>query len=422
MAEVAELKKDMTELVTTVRDLAKSVKDASTKIEELAAKLDKLAPLAPMASKLADLPDKVVTLQAASFEHSEQVRALNLAVIRLEKSQPDGKRREEETTDKGASNDGPLPKRPAGSAPPPLPPPFRETPPPPFREPPPHRHRRGPLDDDDDDSADPRFHPRARIEFPTFDGKEDPLPWLNRCETFFRCQNTPERRRVTYAALHLTGTAQLWYYRLELTSGTPSWRRFAQLVQQRFGPPMTDSPVGEIMLLRRSGSVEDYTDKFLTLACRDADLTEAQLVHMFTAGLVNPLKTDVALRRPATLDDAIMLARAYEQRQLLSPSDNIGTLSSSPPRPEVPASSALSSSSATGATTMASVSSAPAGSGLSTPLAASLPRRRLTPAEVTQRRADGLCYNCDEKYTVGHRCKKLFVIEVFGFNDNESEL
>jgi hypothetical protein len=45
-------------------------------------------------------------------------------------------------------------------------------------------------------------------------------------------------------------------------------------VQQRFGPPMTDSPIGEIMLLRRVGSVEDYTDKFLTLAFRDADLSE----------------------------------------------------------------------------------------------------------------------------------------------------
>lgn len=106
--------------------------------------------------------------------------------------------------------------------------------------------------------------------------------------------------------------AQLWYYRLELTSGTPSWRRFSQLVHKHFGPPITDSPVGEIMLLHRHGTVEDYTDKFPTLACRDADLTESQLVQMYTAGLVNPLKTDVALRRPTSLDDAIMLARAYE--------------------------------------------------------------------------------------------------------------
>jgi hypothetical protein len=29
----------------------------------------------------------------------------------------------------------------------------------------------------------PRFQ---KLSFPTFDGKDDPLPWLNKCEHFFR--------------------------------------------------------------------------------------------------------------------------------------------------------------------------------------------------------------------------------------------
>lgn len=116
----------------------------------------------------------------------------------------------------------------------------------------------------------------------------------------------------------VSGSAQLWYYRLELTSGTPLWCRFAQ---QRFGPAVTDGSIGEIMLLRRTGSVEDYTDKFLGLAYREADITETQLVQFYTAVLVNPLKTDVALHRPQTVDDAIMFARAYEQRLQLAPSN-----------------------------------------------------------------------------------------------------
>jgi hypothetical protein len=81
---------------------------------------------------------------------------------------------------------------------------------------------------------------------------------------------------------------------------------------------MTDSPINELMLLRRTGPVEEYTDQFLAFACCGADLTKQQLVQIYTAGLVNPLKTDVALRRPANLDDAIMLARTYEQRMQLS--------------------------------------------------------------------------------------------------------
>ena len=39
---------------------------------------------------------------------------------------------------------------------------------------------------------------------------------------------------------------------------------------------------------------------------------------------------------------------------------------------------------------------------------------------MSQRRAEGLCYNCDEKFVMGHRCKKLFVIEIVGFDDADT--
>ena len=39
--------------------------------------------------------------------------------------------------------------------------------------------------------------------------------------------------------------------------------------------------------------------------------------------------------------------------------------------------------------------------------------KRLTPAQMDERRKRGLCYNCDEKWRVGHKCKyaKLFLLE-----------
>jgi hypothetical protein len=54
----------------------------SAKIDDMKASLDKLAPLAPMEDQLASIPTKVVTLQSAAFENSEQIRALNLTLIR----------------------------------------------------------------------------------------------------------------------------------------------------------------------------------------------------------------------------------------------------------------------------------------------------------------------------------------------------
>ena len=141
---------------------------------------------------------------------------------------------------------------------------------------------------------------------------------------------------------------------------------------------MTDSPIGEILILRRDGTVNDYTDKFLALACRDADLTESQLVQMYTDGLVNPLKTDVALRRPTSLDDAIMLARAYEQRMSLSSTDPAPARGARSSFRAPAASTTVAPPAVSSATPHDAASSALAGLGRTTSLASTLPHRRLS--------------------------------------------
>lgn len=40
----------------------------------------------------------------------------------------------------------------------------------------------------------------------------------------------------------------------------------------------------------------------------------------------------------------------------------------------------------------------------------SLPVKRLSPAEIKEKRDKGLCFTCDEKYNVGHRCKNRVLI------------
>jgi hypothetical protein len=47
----------------------------------------------------------------------------------------------------------------------------------------------------------PRFH---CLEFAMFDGKEDPLQWLNRCEQFFEGQHALEEEKVWLASYHMT--------------------------------------------------------------------------------------------------------------------------------------------------------------------------------------------------------------------------
>jgi hypothetical protein len=51
----------------------------------------------------------------------------------------------------------------------------------------------------------------AKLNFPKFDGTEDPTSWVCRAEQFFEFQNTVEDDKVVLAAYHLEGEAQLWY-------------------------------------------------------------------------------------------------------------------------------------------------------------------------------------------------------------------
>jgi hypothetical protein len=51
----------------------------------------------------------------------------------------------------------------------------------------------------------------AKLNFPKYDGTEDPTSWVCRAEQFFEFQNIAEEDKVMLVAYHLEGEAQLWY-------------------------------------------------------------------------------------------------------------------------------------------------------------------------------------------------------------------
>jgi hypothetical protein len=99
---------------------------------------------------------------------------------------------------------------------------------------------------------------------------------------------------------------------MELNGVKPNWPQFVQLVNARFSPPLTDNPIGELAMLRRKGSVDDYSARFMALSCHGPSLTEHQQIQLYITGLGNPLRTDVALQQPATLNDVVIFVHAYE--------------------------------------------------------------------------------------------------------------
>jgi hypothetical protein len=113
-----------------------------------------------------------------------------------------------------------------------------------------------------------------KLNFPKFDGFGNPMPWLNRCERYFRLHGTPKNRCVQVASFYILDDTQVWYHRVKFNGGPPSWPRFVQLVNTHFGPPLTESPIGELALLWWDGSINDYCNKFMVLSCRDPAILE----------------------------------------------------------------------------------------------------------------------------------------------------
>jgi hypothetical protein len=95
-----------------------------------------------------------------------------------------------------------------------------------------------------------------KLLLPTYDGADDPLPWLNGCEQFFRIQDTD---KVFMASFYMTYDATQWYAVVEHNRGSgPTWEEFIKLVNQRFGPPLRNNALGELIQLRRESTVAEY--------------------------------------------------------------------------------------------------------------------------------------------------------------------
>lgn len=247
----------------------------------------------------------------------------------------------------------------------------------------------------------------------TFDSKEDPFAWINKCEHFFRAQCTPDVDKVWLTSFHMNGVAKHWYYMLEGSAGdvsTISCPVFKALCHSRFEPALGTNHLADLACLPFWGSMVDYAEAFQSHMAHAGLLSLAQQVQLFIAGLPNPIRTDIKLQALGNLQRAMGPACAYERRAEVLP----GTTSVRPPRPSSrPPLLPLTATSATPTTQPP----APAPTQV-------LPRPlcHLSPTEMVERPHQGLLYNCDEQYVWGHKCQCLFYLEVTNFTDTEPPL
>lgn len=218
-----------------------------------------------------------------------------------------------------------------------------------------------------------------------------------------------EANKFWLASYHLIGVAQQWYFQLEHDEGEPIWRNFKEYVNLHFGPSIRHNPLGELKELRQTSTVEEYQGKFPAILCRAEHLQPRQQVQLFTPGLREPIRTDVELQNPASLQMSMALARSYERRALAS--KEVALLVAKPPQPAraPPYTATHVTPPASPAMALATLEVAKATGNTDTHAWRPPMRRRfLTLEKMTAHREAGLYYNCEERFTPNHRCKRLF--------------
>jgi hypothetical protein len=234
---------------------------------------------------------------------------------------------------------------------------------------------------------------QIKLELPRFDGT-DALGWIFKINQFFEFHQTPEHQRLRMASFYMEGEALTWFQWMHASGLLLTWAAFIHAVEQRFAPSQYDDPKGALFKLCQSGSVKDYQKAFESLANRITGLQPQFLLSCFISGLKPEIRREIQAFQPISLTHAISLARLQEDKINDRSTYNRNTAMSS------------NTQNYHRQSFKPSVLSNPTKP--TSPPAKHIPIKRLTPAELQARRDQNLCYNCDEKFSPGHRCKRLF--------------
>ncbi|XP_035836073.1 uncharacterized protein LOC118484192 [Helianthus annuus] len=236
-----------------------------------------------------------------------------------------------------------------------------------------------------------------KITLPLFDGS-NPLGWIFQAENYFTYYRIPAAERVSLTAFHFIGDALAWYQHLANNHLLGTWPEFVREVELRFGPSAYENHEASLFKLRQTTTVSAYQTEFERLSNRITGLSQQTLKNCFVSGLKPDIQAELAVHKPTTLHQACGLARLLEDKLLFAwkPKTNY------PPKNPPTNTSNFTTTVISAPTDKTPASSTPP------PLLPSppkpLPFTKLSPEAIQQRRKEGLCFRCPEKFFPGHKC------------------
>jgi hypothetical protein len=136
----------------------------------------------------------------------------------------------------------------------------------------------------------------------------------------------------------------------------------------------------QLINIKQKGSVTEHIENFQRLNIKVTNILYEHLIDAFIGTLRDNIQHEVCLWEPKSLENAFRVERNVESKNM-----SMATRRTNP--------------------NIYRENNAPSSK---TPQPT-----RLTPQQLEERKEKGLCFNCDNKYSKGHKCgeKKLFYID-----------
>ncbi|XP_042950090.1 uncharacterized protein LOC122282205 [Carya illinoinensis] len=205
------------------------------------------------------------------------------------------------------------------------------------------------------------------------------------------------------ASFYMDCKALIWFQEMEDSGHLPNWDAFTKALLIRFGPNIYDDPIEELTKLRQSGFVVDYQSKFETLTNRLRGLSEAYKLSCFVSGLRDDIRLTVKMFNPTNLISAFGLARIQEEK---------ANLSKKYPRPSL-----------TYSPTPGILKNPQPHPAENSKLKQNLTIHKINQNQMKDRREKGLCYHCDSKWALSHKCQnpRLYMLDDIELDSEGSE-
>eukprot|EP00253_Pinus_taeda_P027778 PITA_27778 len=230
-----------------------------------------------------------------------------------------------------------------------------------------------------------------KLDMHKFDGSH-PAAWIAQMEEYFNLNNILDNEtQLMVGSMYLDSERwQWWEWYQHCNAPFLTWDKFKKSLTNCFDQESLF--LGRLTKLQQIGTVDEYITAFEALAFCTRGLLDVFYTKCFISGLKEAIKAHVQLHHPPTWIEACKLARNME-RALAALSTRPNFIAKDRP-PQ-----------AHGTTQTLKV-------------------QKVSLVEMAERRKQGLCYYCDEKYSPGHKCKEpiFFQIDATHYNSSEEDL